>query len=205
MSALQAASAATNPFSTRYVRPGAIRFVFDGNTEAGQLIERLASFDWRAQIVGPHGSGKSTLLATLSEPLRTAGRPAFVVALHDGQRRMPHDWIAGAHAAAARLIVVDGYEQLSRLSRWKLARRCRREDWGLVVTAHRDAGLPTLARIVPSAEVAQRVVDLLLSTGRGAITREVVADAFQGSNGNVREMLFALYDRFEHTRHGQDR
>ena len=53
------------------------------------LVERLAAFAWRGQIVGPHGSGKSTLLATLLPAIEERGRHPWLIALHDGQRRLP--------------------------------------------------------------------------------------------------------------------
>lgn len=205
MSGSPAVSAASNPFSTRFVRPGAIRFVFDDGNGPDRMVERLARMAWRAQIVGPHGSGKSTLVASLDLPLRESGRSPYVVALHDGEHRMPPDWHQNARAVASRLIVIDGYEQLRTLSRWNVARRCSRDGWGLVVTAHRDVGLPTLARVVPSLGVAQEIVDTLMPDGRGPITPAVVAEAFSSCHGNIREMLFALYDRYETLRRRRDR
>jgi hypothetical protein len=148
-----------NPFSTRFVRPGAIPFVYPTGHSAAGTVQRLEALAWRGQIVGPHGAGKSTLVASLVEPLRRAGRPARVFALRDGQRRMPAEWVEQARAAAARAIVVDGYEQLSRTSRWRLKARCRREQWGLLITAHHDVGFPTLARIVGGKVPQDRVID----------------------------------------------
>jgi len=53
-----------NPFSTRFVQPGAIPYLF----EAGSLAEVIGSFESQGrwgQIVGPHGSGKTTLLRAI--------------------------------------------------------------------------------------------------------------------------------------------
>ena len=122
------------------------------------------------------------------------------MALHDEQRRLTGDWTRQAHAAGASLIVVDGYEQLGRLARWSLGWHCRRHGWGLLVTAHVDVGLPTLATLAPNLVVAQAVVDRLLQRGENSISREIVAECFAASDGNVRETLFALYDRYEAAR-----
>ena len=61
----------SNPFCTRFVRPGAIPYRFDtqdGESDCGEaaekLLEQLASRRF-GLIVGEHGSGKSTLLQTL--------------------------------------------------------------------------------------------------------------------------------------------
>ena len=78
-----------NPFATRHVRPGAIPYCFPAGVDARQLVERLAAAGWRGQIVGPHGSGKSTLLATLLRTIEQGGRRPLLIALHDGQRRLP--------------------------------------------------------------------------------------------------------------------
>jgi hypothetical protein len=190
-----------NPFSTRFVRPGAMAYLFAPGESATGMARRLADLGWRAQIVGPHGSGKSTLLAELLPAVERAGRPAWLVTLRDGQRRLPRDWVSIARRAAAGVIVVDGYEQLSYWSRWRLKARCRRASWGLLVTAHRDAGLPTLASLVPSLQAAQAVVDRLLPQGSSRIDRAAVADCFAAAGGNIREMFFALYDRYQDRLH----
>ena len=67
-------AAASNPFSTRYIRPGAIVYQFAEGDSAAAMIDRLTACGGRAQIIGPHGSGKSTLVATLIESLRQSGR-----------------------------------------------------------------------------------------------------------------------------------
>ena len=187
----------TNPFSTRFVRPGAIDYMFPPGQSAEGLVSLLAELGWRGQIVGPHGSGKSTLLAAMAEPLARRGRPAWSVCLRDGARHMPANWIASATAAGAKLIVVDGYEQLGAWSRFVLKRSCRRRDWGLLVTAHQDAGFPTLFSTSSSLETAQAVVAKLLGDDDARITPETVANCFAACGGDVRETLFRLYDRWQ--------
>jgi hypothetical protein len=188
-----------NPFSARSIRPGTIEYLFPVEQRVAQLIAKLRAAAWRGQIVGPHGSGKSTLLAALCEPLELAGRRAWMCSLHDRQRRLPLGWIADTLHRRANMIIVDGYEQLGRLSRWELKLQCRWRRWGLLVTAHRDVGLPTLFRTVGSLEVAQAVVERLLPAGDAAISRQMVAEHFAAAGGNVRETLFSLYD--EYARH----
>ena len=83
-----------NPFSTRFVRPGAISYLFEPGSSAADLIDRLAAHRWRGQIIGPHGCGKSTLLATLVDALARVHRNACVFSLRDRQRRMPPGWVA---------------------------------------------------------------------------------------------------------------
>ena len=185
-----------NPFSTRFIRPGAVSYVFVDGEDANTLVSRLAGLGWWAQVVGPHGSGKSTLIAHLVEPLERAGHRAAVFALRDGQRRLPRGWEADVAQRAAGMVVIDGYEQLSYFSRWWVAWRCCRRRWGLLVTAHHDVGFPTLLRTASSLATAQAVVDQLLGDNDRGIDHEAVAESYAGA-GSVRETLFALYDRYE--------
>lgn len=187
----------SNPFSTRFVRPGALPYLFPPGQSAESLLSGLAETGWRGQIVGPHGSGKSTLLAALAEPLARRGRRAWSVSLRDGARRMPADWISSVTAAEASLIVIDGYEQLGAWSRFVVKRTCRRRGWGLLVTAHQDAGFPTLVATSSSLETAQAVVSKLLGDDAARITPEIVAECFAWCGGDVRETLFRLYDRWQ--------
>src|SRR5262245_49587973 len=72
----------SNPFSTRFIRPGAIPFIFSAGESAESLVDHLRVNNWRGQIIGPHGSGKSTLLAALLPALQAAGRTVACVSLH---------------------------------------------------------------------------------------------------------------------------
>lgn len=185
----------SNPFSTRHVRPGAIPFFFPPGESPERLLARLAALGGRAQIVGPHGSGKSTLLAALAEGLRRCGRRALLIELHDGQRRLPPAALGAAEPGD--LVMVDGYEQLSLWSRWRLRRHSRRRALELLVTAHRPIGLPTLWETSVDAPRARRVVDHLLGPGRSPITDQDLAAALARHPGDLREVLFDLYDLLE--------
>lgn len=186
-----------NPFSTRFVRPGAIEYLFFESQSAADLIERLRASGWRGQIVGPHGSGKSTLLAALIEPLEQAGRRAWRIDLHDGQRSLPPRALAEAQHSGAKLLIIDGYEQLSRTSRLRLCWQLWRRGWGAIVTAHRDVGYPTLYQTSATVELTERIVARLLPAHGSSIDRQAIAASFSASSGDVRETLFALYDHFE--------
>lgn len=95
-------------------------------------------------------------------------------------------------------IVVDGYEQLGRLQRSWFKWLCRRRGAGLLVTAHDDLGLPQLWRTETSAELTQRVVaGLLGASDAGWLSAEDVKRLFATHRGNLREILFALYDLYE--------
>jgi ABC-type transport system involved in cytochrome c biogenesis ATPase subunit len=146
------------------------------------------------QITGPHGSGKSTLLATLVPALQEAGVEVRHVQLHEGERRLPREALTALPPGTQ--LIIDGYEQLSWWSRRRLKAFCRRQKIGLLVTAHEDVGLPPLYQVEPNTAVAQRVVARLLEGQTTRIRPEDVAAALERSGGNLREMLFLLYDAY---------
>jgi hypothetical protein len=186
------AAVQSNPFATRYIRPGEIPFLFpDGDSVSG-LVERLQASGWRGQIIGPHGSGKSTLLAALVPAVEAAGRSVVRVALHQGERRLPA--IDLEAVSPTTILIIDGYEQLSWWSRWHVGRHCKQRSAGLLITAHADQGFPTIYQTQPSEAVAQRVVAALLPQGDATLAPADIASAFEATGGNVRETLFTLFD-----------
>jgi hypothetical protein len=184
-----------NPFSTRRVRPGAMPYFFSGGIGTATILERLAGSAWRGEIVGPHGSGKSTLLATLLPAIEAAGRTPRLIALHDGQRRLPESLGRMPGLDARSLLVIDGYEQLGRWQRWRLARFCRRRGCGLLVTTHASVGLPTIVETGTTAELARQLIERLTPGERWIDDRELAA-CFAQHQGNLREVLFDCYDRY---------
>ncbi|MHB1034960.1 MAG: P-loop NTPase family protein [Pirellulales bacterium] len=193
-------SPASNPFATRWIRPGALPYLFPSGETVENLVHRLREQGWWGEIVGPHGAGKSTLLATLLPRLSEAGRRPWLVELHDGQRRLPVALSRTASPDPATLLVVDGYEKLGRWSRFRVKQACRRLGWGLLATAHDSVGLPELCRVTPQVETARRVVERLLAGNLAIVTPEDVARSFADRAGNLREVLFDLYDLFDRRR-----
>jgi hypothetical protein len=190
----------SNPFATRFTRPGALPYCFPSGESAAAIVAQLQAHRWRGEVVGPHGSGKTSLLLTLIGPIEATGRRVEWFALHDGQRALPAEFFRLPRDRLPRLIVIDGYEQLSRASRWRLRARCRRRGWGLLVTAHQSVGFPLLAETRPDVETALQIVRRLLPDDRAGITSDDVRRAFESHHGNVRETLFALYDLVESRR-----
>jgi hypothetical protein len=189
-----------NPFCTRRVRPGAIPFLFPPGEDVETLVRRLQRNGWWGEIVGGHGSGKSALLATLIPQIEQAGRHATLVELHDGQRRLPLDLSRDSRLKPPLVLIVDGYEQLSRWRRFLLRRHCRRRGWGLLVTAHVSVGLPELFRTVASPELAERIVGQLMAGRLPPCTASELAACLARRGGNLRETLFDLYDLYEQSR-----
>jgi hypothetical protein len=196
-----------NPFCTRRIRPGAICYLFPPGQDTETLLERLRTSGWRGEIVGPHGSGKSALLATLIPALERAGQRVILVELHDGQRRLPAksmEQFFGRHESpppsSPGILVVDGYEQLTRWRRWLLRRRCRRHGRGLIVTAHASVELPLLWQTSVTPELAERIVAQLTVGLTPSVAASELSECLARHHGDMRETLFSLYDRYEESR-----
>jgi hypothetical protein len=193
-----------NPFCTRRIRPGALPYLFSDGMSWEVLLERLKNAAGWGEILGPHGSGKSTLLAGLVPRLEAQGWRIERFDLHDGQRRLPVNlrqlFNVASGAENATLLIVDGYEQLGGWNKFWLKRHCRRYGWGLIVTAHRMTGLPLLFDTAATLETARRVVAALCENGAQAVSAEEIAKCYIQCKGNLREMLFSLYDLYERQR-----
>ncbi len=183
-----------NPFSTRFVEPGAIPYCLPGRSGLSDLVARLGATAGWGEVVGPHGSGKSTLLASLL-PLLTDWtlRP---VRLSTTARNLPLDlWpLPGPRP----LLVIDGFEQLRWLTRRRVVRACRQAGVGLLVTSHRPTGLPPLHRTDVTPGTLSWVLDRLVPpAGRDLLDGFDPAARLRAHRGSLREVLFELYDRWE--------
>jgi hypothetical protein len=197
--------AGENPFSTSFVRPGAIAYQFANGESAASLVDRFLATGRRGQIVGPHGVGKSTLLKLLRDELAARAEVVTQFELHDDQRSLTKP----VELAPRSIIVVDGYEQLSFASRIELAWSVRSKACGLLVTTHRavwfPVRLPVLAELRPSVDVAVQLVASLLAqhglaSTAGGISPAVIERIFFEVGGDMRELFFRLYDLYESQR-----
>lgn len=189
----------SNPFATRFIRPGALAFRFARGDSAEALLERFRATGSRGQIVGPHGSGKSTLLETL-RPLLAEQFPHIAwLQLKAGpeRRQSQRAWKSLPARDRQALIVIDGYEQAYAWNRWWLARQTR-QGAALLVTSHFPLGkLPVLYETTTSADLARELIaELLGDTTQDANLTADVPARLAAHGGNLRELLFELYDRY---------
>lgn len=187
----------SNPFATCWTRPGAIAFQFAAGESVESLVTQLQAAGGWGEIAGPHGSGKSTLLAMLKPKLAVAVWDVTAITLRDGQRSLPRWWLQAALSKKRPLVTIDGYEQLSWLSRALVKWRCHNAAAGLLVTSHEPTGLPTLYRTSVDAALAQSLVSTLTAARVSPITSADVAASHACHGSNFRELFFALYDRHE--------
>jgi hypothetical protein len=186
-----------NPFCTRRIRPGSLSYQFPPDENWETVLKQLRDAAGWGEIIGPHGSGKSTLLSGLIPLLQAEGWQVQRIDLHDGDRRLPIVLRQMPDMNVPYMIIIDGYEQLGHLSRFQLKRHCRQRGWGLIVTAHQPTGLPKLFNTATTIELANRVVEELLNNSEYAASQQDIADCYTRHKGNLREMLFDLYDLFE--------
>ncbi len=182
--------AARNPFAAARVRPGALDYVLPDGVTPEMLLARFEAAGRRGQVVGPHGSGKSTLLASLERGWGCTGSSVV-------------RWRAGREAtvpwpARRGVLLVDEYDSLPRWRRAWLRAASKRRAVGLVVSAHADVGLPMLWECRPDAATLARVVEGLLD-GHDMLAPDAAAlqTALAQCGGDMRQVLFDLYDRYE--------
>jgi hypothetical protein len=191
-----------NPFSASRIRPGAVEFLFgEGDSIAACLVRLSRNGGW-GQIRGPHGSGKSTLLCALVPRLEESGRRVVQFTLQDRQRSLPVSPAELDEWDQSTQVIIDGFEQLSWINRWRIKRFCRRRGCGLLITTHRDLGFPDVTVTAPTVELAHRIAARLLDGWPGLIQSEDVEKSFAEHGGDLRETFFALYDLYETRKNG---
>lgn len=192
----------SNPFATRFTRPGALRFAADNPSDIRGLCERFDQLH-QAAIVGPHGNGKSTLLQTLLVELRERYAQVHLWRLQAG-RRVPLSLLG--HILRCRddsLTIIDGFEQLPAPLRRGIVHWVRLRHGRLLVTAHRDQPpLSTLWRAEIDYHLARRLT-LRLLADYGDVRPAMMAcfeAHWQRGQRNLRNLWFDMYDDFEHHR-----
>ncbi|MFQ5611574.1 MAG: hypothetical protein ACE5H9_05520 [Anaerolineae bacterium] len=177
--------------------PERIEFIFPAGQTLDAVGARLVANGWWGEIVGPHGSGKSTLLQALLRWAEAAGAGYQFYFLNQAQRSLPSRWQSGSPPV---FYAVDGAEQLSGWSWWRLRRRCRQQGCGLLITAHHSLKLPPLYTTrAAEPEFLCRLVTALAGpdeTPDPSFARELC----RRHRGNIRLILFELYDHWEKRR-----
>ncbi|MGI9177832.1 MAG: hypothetical protein ACR2IT_08250 [Pirellulales bacterium] len=185
----------SNPFSTRFTRPGMLPPLDQEGVpvDVGRLLAGLHAGG--LAIEGPHGHGKTNLLHAVLAAAVAAGRPTgfFRIGSQDwGWRAL---FLIG-RARPETVVGIDGWELLSPglAGLLRVAATCRRAT--IVATTHGPARMPVLARCETSPRLLAAIVDRLPAHG-GCIAKTDIDEAFHRHEGNVREALYDLYDRFE--------
>jgi hypothetical protein len=162
------------------------------------LLVRLGALGRRAALVGPQGSGKTTLLRDLGARLEISGFAVTRIQLNEANPGIPQRvWLELAWGPRA-FVLLDGAERLGRLG-WLAFSIATRRANGVVITTHEPRRLPTLAECSTSPELLADLVEELLCS-RPDWLDATCRDLFAKHNGNMRDALRELYDRFASTR-----
>jgi hypothetical protein len=198
-----------SPFAASRTRPGTLPYIFHTGT-LEELVWQFRKVGKCGQIVGPHGSGKTTLLIALVRHLEAAGDRVHLVRLpardHPGFRDAERQLRRTLRTLENAVLAVDGWDQLSLRSRILVSLSVRARRVGLLITTHRQVRMPLLIQTTTTLQSAKTVVARLLDQAnldrdcREWVEATVSADLpelIKAHRGNLREVLFALYDRFE--------
>ena len=163
-----------------------------------QLVDRLQQTGYRAMLVGPQGSGKSTLLRAIGESLSSQFRIHRVLlrdenpSLSREERRLIRD------LTSSDLLLLDGFEQLSRWARSRVLKRSQRAG-GLVVTTHsitppESLELSLLHQHKNSLGTTTAMVERVLRTPLSPAQRLRVGELHRAHGDNMRDLFCELYE-----------
>lgn len=194
-----------NPFATCWTRPGAMPYLPTADGSVDKLLAAWRLADGRGQIVGPHGVGKSTLLLAAGDALEDQGWEVRSVVFGADQPSRPRpSALTDFRQATGRLLLIDGWEQLTTWRRWRLLRHCAAENVSVLATTHRATRwLPRLMTLAPTPRLISRLYHELVRERPSPVTESMALQAFEGAGCDIRETWFRLYDRHEDLIHGQ--
>lgn len=178
-----------NPFSTCFTRPGEISFDFPAGHSIDTMIAPFQHLGAQGAIVGPHGSGKSTLLETLSQHWSKLGLIEQRVRLTASRKR---ESLPLGDLTVDTLLVIDGFEQLSFWKQWWVRWRCQHTKARLLVTTHRDSGLPVVLQTQPDWPLAFKLSSILLACDATPYEADLQA-VWNEDPGDIRAYFFRLY------------
>ena len=208
-----------NPFSTAFISPNRVKFRFSSgpsganpssiNNHLEGLLAKLKGTR-RATIVGPHGTGKSTLLHTFLPKLQqTFPKVAFHHLNNDPSIGFLKRWKERSRAnkrimadfaelPEEGLIIIDGWEQLGNIARWRISSAAVSKKISLLTTCHhRPAGWTIIYETTTSTELVRSLAKDLLKDSpykvQKLIDTQLKARRLNAKT-NVRNLWFEMYD-----------
>ena len=191
-----------NPFSTRFVQPGAIPWLTT-DISLRAVLFRLYDVDNRAIICGPHGSGKSTILSHLASVAQREGLKVHCLRIRSWIDAIRVMRVFATINPKQSLVSVDSWELLGFLG-WFLCQFADFRGLCVVVTVHERPwwnNWPVLLHTKADDKTFRLLVHELMAKYAGSKTIEfsgaMLRDVFQRHSGNLREGFFELYDHYE--------
>ena len=190
----------TNPFASKHIRPDANEYLFADGSSIDSTVARFNQLGHHAQIIGPHGTGKSTLLYQLVEQFNATGN-VILAKLNSSKTRLPFSLPGLLRIPGKTLVVIDGFEQLPTWKRFTIKKIAHARKLGLLVTTHEDQKMATLVRTASSPQTLKAIIRRLDRNQRlgptDRLTERELCQLLDICDGNVREVLFRLYDRVQ--------
>ncbi|MDR1479826.1 MAG: hypothetical protein LBJ00_12910 [Planctomycetaceae bacterium] len=189
----------SNPFSVCNWQAGSIEYIFDSEVNIGEIFARLTAAGGVGQIVGKHGSGKSTLLESLERHLTKSGLNVQKILLNSTKKSLPQNFLLSLQKKDTNTVhILDGYEQLSLLSKIKLRMKNLHNTGGFIFTTHKLAAfVPIIHKTIARYEIFQHLVRNMIKNNNFKINDKQIEQIFKETNGNFRDGFFKLYDLFE--------
>ncbi len=191
-----------NPFSTRFVQPGAMPWLAT-DISLRDVLFRLYDVDNRAIICGPHGSGKSTILSHLASVAQREGLKVHCLRIRSWIDAICVMRVFATINPKQSLVSVDSWELLGFLG-WFLCQFADFRGLCVVVTVHERPwwnNWPVLLHTKADDKTFRLLVHELMTKYAGSKTIEfsgaMLRDVFQRHSGNLREGFFELYDHYE--------
>jgi len=191
-----------NPFSTRFVQPGAIPWLAT-DISLRAVLFRLYDVDNRAIICGPHGSGKSTILSHLASVAQREGLKVHCLRIRSWIDAIRVMRVFATINPKQSLVSVDSWELLGFLG-WFLCQFADFRGLCVVVTVHERPwwnNWPVLLHTKADDKTFRLLVHELMTKYAGSKTIEfsgaMLIDVFQRHSCNLREGFFELYDHYE--------
>lgn len=196
-----------NPFIT--AKLDALPYCLQGETWAG-LVEKFREFNFCASVIGPKGSGKTAFLFTFQEILKQQQYAVRYLKFSTGQDlSYPEIQQYVARVSAEEIVLLDGGEVFSwsrQVMFYLLLVRVR----GILLTSHFPCVLPRLYRCQTTPGLLVFLLRELLGRDFGGnhlagvaadLDREdalelLAAEYFARSQGNLRQAMLDLYDRW---------
>ena len=185
------------------------------DTHFEALLEKLRNTK-RAMIVGPHGTGKSTLLHSFLPKLQRGYPKVAFQALNNDPSLSLKARFAERYRAGKRirhelnelpsggLLIVDGWEQLGRATRWRTTKRAASRKVTLLVTAHhRTPGWSVLHETQLTSKLIRALANDLLKDHPYELRKMIDSNLKRRKllpSTNIRELWFELYDLVENDR-----
>lgn len=190
----------TNPFAARFLDPARANWIEPVPSQLESWTTQLLEGPRIQTIVGPHGCGKSTLLHTLCS--RLAERRATVNQIWIAADRTPwnrHLRRLLRQSDGESFAAVDGLDAWPLRQRRALKSFATRRNLRVVATLHTRDELPLLADLQPDFLTLTRIVERLTSRIPPSCHPDckLLQHLFSYHRGNLRDVLFDLYDWWE--------